>query len=223
MLTRTSVEGYLVACRAIRDADLTEAARRIAVPTLCVVGDEDGSTPVALVQEFASMIPAAKFEVISGAGHLPCIERPDALRALIDLMLRRYGMTASDQKREIRVGHGDAPERARKRARRSRQRGDDRVRSTLSDLHYRGRVGLGLVGAQLTRRERSLITIALLAALDHDEEVAMHVRATANTVATPEDVRDALLHVAVYAGVPAANRAFKIARTVYAEASDWKS
>ena len=75
---------------------------------------------------------------------------------------------------------------------------------------------------QLTRRERSLITIALLAALGHDEEVAMHVRATANTGATPEDVRDALLHVAVYAGVPAANRAFKIARSVYAEASDSK-
>jgi 4-carboxymuconolactone decarboxylase len=76
---------------------------------------------------------------------------------------------------------------------------------------------------QLTRRERSLITIALLAALGHDEEVAMHVRATANTGATPEDVREALLHVAVYAGVPAANRAFKIARTIYAEAPDSKS
>jgi 4-carboxymuconolactone decarboxylase len=62
----------------------------------------------------------------------------------------------------------------------------------------------------------------LLAALGHDEEVAMHVRATANTGATPEDVRDALLHVAVYAGVPAANRAFKIARTVYAEPSGSK-
>lgn len=63
----------------------------------------------------------------------------------------------------------------------------------------------------LTRRERSLITLALLAALGHDEEVAMHVRATANTGATPEDIKEALLHVAVYAGVPAANRAFKIA------------
>jgi len=61
----------------------------------------------------------------------------------------------------------------------------------------------------LTRRERSLITIALLAALGHDEEVAMHVRATANTGATPEDIKEALLHVAVYAGVPAANQAFK--------------
>ncbi len=63
----------------------------------------------------------------------------------------------------------------------------------------------------LTRRERSLITIALLAALGHDGEVAMHVRATANTGATAEDIKEALLHVAVYAGVPAANRAFKIA------------
>jgi 4-carboxymuconolactone decarboxylase len=64
----------------------------------------------------------------------------------------------------------------------------------------------------LTKRERSMITLALLAALGHDEEVAMHVRATANTGASPEDIKEALLHVAVYAGVPAANRAFKIAR-----------
>lgn len=64
----------------------------------------------------------------------------------------------------------------------------------------------------LSKRERSMITLALLAALGHDEEVAMHVRATANTGATPDDIKEALLHVAVYAGVPAANRAFKIAR-----------
>jgi 4-carboxymuconolactone decarboxylase len=65
---------------------------------------------------------------------------------------------------------------------------------------------------ELTLRERSLITIALLAALGHDEEVAMHVRATANTGATASDIMEALLHVAVYAGVPAANRAIKIAK-----------
>ena len=64
----------------------------------------------------------------------------------------------------------------------------------------------------LSRRERSLITIALLAAAGHDEEVAMHVKASNNTGASPEDIKEALLHVAVYAGVPAANRAFKIAK-----------
>lgn len=64
----------------------------------------------------------------------------------------------------------------------------------------------------LTRRERSLITLALLAALGHHEEVAMHTRATANTGASPEDIREALLHVAVYAGAPAANSAFRIVK-----------
>ncbi len=64
----------------------------------------------------------------------------------------------------------------------------------------------------LSRRERSLLTIVLLAALGHDEELALHVRATRNTGASPEDIKEALLHVAVYAGVPAANRAFAVAR-----------
>jgi len=67
----------------------------------------------------------------------------------------------------------------------------------------------------LTKRERSMITIALLAALGQDEEVAMHVRATANTGASREDIREALLHVAIYAGVPAANHAIKIAKQVF--------
>ncbi len=69
----------------------------------------------------------------------------------------------------------------------------------------------------ISLRERSMLTIALLAALGNDEEVAMHVRACANTGASPDDVMEALLHVAVYAGVPRANRAIRIAREVYAE------
>ncbi|MFC0803920.1 4-carboxymuconolactone decarboxylase [Ensifer sp. P24N7] len=68
-----------------------------------------------------------------------------------------------------------------------------------------------------TKRERSIVTIALLAALGQDEEVAMHVRATANTGATREDICEALLHVAIYAGVPAANHAIKIVKQVFAE------
>jgi 4-carboxymuconolactone decarboxylase len=69
----------------------------------------------------------------------------------------------------------------------------------------------------ITKRERSMITIALLAALGHDEEVAMHVRATKTTGATRDDIREALLHVAIYAGVPAANRAIRIAKKTFAE------
>lgn len=74
-----------------------------------------------------------------------------------------------------------------------------------------------------TKRERSIVTLALLAALGHDEEVAMHVRATANTGASREDICEAFLHVAIYAGVPAANRAIKIAKQVFAEMDAGKS
>jgi len=67
----------------------------------------------------------------------------------------------------------------------------------------------------LALRERSMLTIALLAATGNFDEIAMHIRATTNTGASPEDVMEALLHVAVYAGVPRANHAIKIARQTY--------
>jgi len=72
----------------------------------------------------------------------------------------------------------------------------------------------------LTKRERSLIVIALLAALGHDEELAMHIRATKNTGATKEDIKEVLLQTAVYAGVPVSNNAFKIAKKVFVEEKD---
>lgn len=75
-----------------------------------------------------------------------------------------------------------------------------------------GAWGTVWAGDHFTKRERSIVTLALLAALGHDEEVAMHVRATRNTGATPEDLREVMMHVAVYAGVPAANKAIKIVK-----------
>ena len=66
-------------------------------------------------------------------------------------------------------------------------------------------------------RQRSMVTLALLAGLGNWEEFELHLRATANTGATPEDIREVLLHVAIYAGVPRANHAFKLARQILAE------
>lgn len=68
----------------------------------------------------------------------------------------------------------------------------------------------------ISPRERSMLTIALLAGLGNDHELAMHIRATANTGASPDDVLEALLHVAIYAGVPRANHAIKIAKETFA-------
>ena len=73
-------------------------------------------------------------------------------------------------------------------------------------------MGLGLVAPGLDRRTRSLITVGILAALGRREELAMHLRATRNTGASPEDVAEALLHVAIYAGIPVAHAAFALAK-----------
>ena len=65
-------------------------------------------------------------------------------------------------------------------------------------------------------RDRSMVTIAILGALNH-EELELHLRAARNTGLSPEDIKEVLLHVAVYAGVPAANRAFKVMKSIYEE------
>ncbi len=84
MLVRTPAAAYAGACAAIRDADLTADAARIAVPTLAVCGAEDGATPPAVVRALAESIPGARYREIPDAGHLPCVEQPDAL---VDHML----------------------------------------------------------------------------------------------------------------------------------------
>lgn len=84
MLTRTPRDGYVAACRIVGQPDFTEAAKAVAAPTVVIVGDEDGATPPALARELAGLIPGARLEIVAGAGHLPCIERPEAMRALIE-------------------------------------------------------------------------------------------------------------------------------------------
>ncbi len=69
----------------------------------------------------------------------------------------------------------------------------------------------------LKTKTRQLLTIAMLAALGKHEELALHVRATRNTGVTRDEVKEALMQVAVYAGIPAANSAFAVAKRVYAE------
>ena len=69
----------------------------------------------------------------------------------------------------------------------------------------------------ISKRERSMLTLSLLAATGNFAEIPMHIRATANTGATPQDVMQAFMHVAVYAGVPAANHAIKLAKQTYAD------
>lgn len=87
MLTRTPAEGYVGTCAAIRDADLTQSSGALALPTVCVVGSEDGATPPELVKSTAELIGGG-FVEIEGAGHLPCVESPEALACIIKTFLQ---------------------------------------------------------------------------------------------------------------------------------------
>lgn len=80
-----------------------------------------------------------------------------------------------------------------------------------------GAWGTVWAGDGISRRERSMLTLALLAAMGNFDEIPMHIRATARTGASKRDVLEAFQHVAIYCGVPRANHALKLARETYAD------
>lgn len=76
MVEVTPAEGYAGCCAAISGTDFFTTTAALRLPTLVIAGSEDGSTPPDLLRELAGLIPGAEFELIRGAGHLPCVERP---------------------------------------------------------------------------------------------------------------------------------------------------
>lgn len=90
MLIRQPVDGYTGTCVAVRDADYTETSAKLDIPVICVVGEEDGSTPPDLVLSLAKLIPNARYEVIRGAGHIPCVEQPELLVGIIKAFMKEF-------------------------------------------------------------------------------------------------------------------------------------
>lgn len=211
MLKNSPIDGYLTACAAIRNNDLTADIAQIQTPTLCFSGSQDGSTPPELVKDMANKIPNAKYILIDGVGHIPCVEAPHIISKHIidfvfDTTLSLYEQGMITRRSVLGNAHVDRAE----------------ANKTDFDKDFQTYITNSAWGAiwsrpNLTKRERSMITIAVLATLGHDEEVEMHIRATKNTSATMEDIKEVLLHISVYAGVPVSNIAYKIAKKVYAE------
>ena len=90
MLVRTPVDGYVGTCAALRDADLTTAARALKLPVRCLAGSEDGATPPSLVKSMSELIPGSRFQVVQGAGHLPCIEAPRDMAGVIAEIVKEH-------------------------------------------------------------------------------------------------------------------------------------
>lgn len=208
MILQTQPEGYASCCEAIAAADLHSQSASLAVPTLVIVGADDQATPIASAEALRDTIPGAQLAVIAQASHIPTAEQPAAIAGALLQFLAPDAHTAGMRTRRQVLGDAHV----------------DRATQGVSDLdrdfqHYITESAWGTVWTRphFDRRTRSIVTLALLAGLGHEEEFKLHLRATRNTGASAEDITELLMHVAVYAGVPAANSAMRLAKQVFAE------
>jgi len=91
MLTGQPLEGYLGCCAAIAGTDMYTPTAGLRLPALGIAGDADGSSPPDLVRETAALIPGSQFHLIRGAGHLPCVEKPDEYAEVLTKFLKETG------------------------------------------------------------------------------------------------------------------------------------
>ena len=91
MVETTPAEGYAGVCAAIAGADFITPTSGLRLPAMVIAGSEDGATPPDLVRDLADLIPGARFELMRGAGHLPCAEQPETYAALLSDFLTSIG------------------------------------------------------------------------------------------------------------------------------------
>ncbi len=213
MLARTPAEGYAAGCEAIVAADLTGTTSALKLPALIMVGEHDAATPVTSALALHQAIPGSWYSLIKNASHIPNTEQPDAVNAgILEFLAKQQGggdvFEAGMAVRKQVLGEAHVA----------------RASANITDLDrdfqaFITRIAWGSVWTRpgLDRRTRSLLTIAMMAALGHEEELKLHLRASKNTGASPEDIAEVMMQVAVYAGVPAANSAIRHAKEIFKE------
>ena len=211
-------ESYALCCDALGEFDRTPSLGGIQVATLIVSGENDPVTTTAAMREFALALPNAAFAEITGASHLAPLEKPAAAAELLASRIR-----ASE--RNNRATAADA-----------RESGLEVRRAVLGDAHvdaataavtpeteafqdFITRYAWGEIWArpELSRRERSIATLASLVTGRHEAEIRMHVSAALRNGLSRPEIAEVILHTALYAGLPAANAALATMRGVFAE------
>jgi len=216
MLLRTDPAGYAGCAAALRDTRAADVAGRIGCPATVVVGDKDASTPPSAAQAVRDAIPGSELVTIADAAHIPTFEREAAVtRALLTHMQKLAGPRGAASAAEAGLAVRRAVLGEAHVAR-------SEAAVTPFDAPFRDFILEGVWGRVwtrpgLARRDRSLLCLGMLAALGHDEELRLHVRATRNTGVTEEEIAEVLLQVAAYAGVPAANSALRVAKEALEE------
>jgi 3-oxoadipate enol-lactonase/4-carboxymuconolactone decarboxylase len=210
ILTTTDAERYAQYCDALAVLDLRADLGRIAAPTLVIAGDRDLALPVEHSRVIADGVAGARLAVVAGAAHVSTLEQPGPIT---QLLLEHFGAGAALDTglRTRRAVLGNAHV--------------DRAIAATTEFtadfqEFITRYAWGEIWTRpgLSRRDRSIATLAALVALGAEHEIAMHVRAALGNGLSAAEIGETLLHTAVYAGLPRANRAFAIASAVVAEA-----
>jgi len=214
------IEQYAWACAALAGFDVTGRLGEIRTQVVAVAGGHDTRTPVAGLRTIATRVTDGRLVVLDPVAHLAPAEAPAATAALIvGYLLRRplpgrSGMTLADlqaagnavRRQVLGDAHVD----------RAAARTTDLDRD-FQDLIERYAWGSIWTRPGLDRRSRSIAVLSALVARGHHEELAMHLRAARTNGLTDQEITEVLLQAAVYCGVPDANTAFRIARTVLEE------
>ena len=213
LFIRNSVPGYTAACAVLRDADLRAEVSQIKVPTLVLCGEQDAATPPDVVQELAQSLPNAGIVLLPGAGHTPPIEGPQIMADQVNGFIHAQQTVSSVYEQGMKIRRAVLGDAHVDQAEANKTSFDIDFQRFITETAW------GRVWARrgLDRRTRHLLTLTMLAALGKEHEFAMHVRASRNTGVTIDEIKEMLLQVAVYAGVPAANSAIAAARRIIAE------
>jgi 3-oxoadipate enol-lactonase / 4-carboxymuconolactone decarboxylase len=211
--------GYAICCEAIRDMDLRPAIGAVRTPTLILAGADDPATPVAMMEDIRARIPDAEMIIVPRTAHLLNIERPEIVNAHLAAFLARFtaGRAASSGPVSFEAGL----------ANRKAVLGDTHVERSLAKAGDFGmswqdfitRVAWGEIWGDKTIpwKTRSMLTLAMMIALHREEEFKLHVRPALNNGVSTDELRALILQAAIYAGVPAANAAFRWVRDVLGE------
>lgn len=214
LLTRQPLEGYIGTCAALRDADLRDRLNEIYVPALVLCGQNDMATTPETVSGLAEGLPNARFALIENAAHTPSVEQPEALAtAILDFLRQTFPSIDDRYANGMKIRRAVLGDAHVNRAEANKTEFDADFQRFITETAW----GSVWTRPGLDRVTRHLLTITMLAALGKEHELAMHIRATQNTGVTPEQLKEAFLQVAIYAGVPAANSAVGIAKKIYAE------
>ncbi|MFN8347005.1 MAG: 3-oxoadipate enol-lactonase [Spirosomataceae bacterium] len=221
MFLRSHVQGYANCCAAIRDADFREQLQHITVETLVITGDEDPVTNVEQAEFLVKNIPNARLKVLP-ARHLASTELPKEYAAvLIDFLIDRSAPPFSTGERV-----GDRGYDRGMHVRRTVLGNEhvDRANAKVNDFNadfqrFITNYAWGEIWTRpdLSKHNRSLITMAMLIALNRKAEFKMHVKAALNNGVTVAEIKEVILQSALYCGLPAANEAFHSAEEVFKE------